>query len=136
MGSNMQRTITEQKKLGRVCGIVERFCHNRKTQPGHRSDLYNIFDVLAMHPRQGIIGIQCCGLDFSAHYRKITEEYADNALCWLASGRGRTHIEIWSWRKILKKRGGKLRIWSPRIKRISYNDLKGYYRADADTEAA
>lgn len=132
MPSHMTRTIKEQERLGRICGIVERFCHNRKVGPGIRSDLYNIFDLLSMHPRQGIIGIQCCGSDFSAHYRKITEEHADKALIWLSSGRGRTHIEIWAWRKILKKKGGKQRIWSPRIKRISYADFKGRYRADSE----
>lgn len=139
MTSHMQRTIAEMKKLQRVYGIVERFIHNysaHKKSPGIRSDLFNIFDLLAMHPRQGIIGIQVCGPDFSSHYKKITQEHADKAIMWLAAGRGRSKIEIWSWRKVLKKRGGKQRIWSPRVKKISYQDFKGHYRADKDVEAA
>lgn len=134
----MSRTIAEQGKYNRVCGrdlIVERFIHNRKVG-GHRCDLLGLFDLLALSPREGIIGIQVCGPDFSEHYRKITEEKADNALLWLSCGRGRTKIEIWSWRKLLVKRGGKQRTWQARVKRISYNDLKGKYTADAETEAA
>jgi hypothetical protein len=98
--------------------------------------LLQIFDLLSFSPQEGVIGIQVCGPDFSSHYRKITEEKTDNALIWLSSGRGRTKIEIWSWRKLLVKRGGKLRTWQPRIKRISYTDFKGHYRSDKDIEAA
>ena len=131
MTSHLQRTIKEQKALNRICGIVERFCHNNKVGPGIRSDLFGLFDLVAMHPRQGIIGIQACGNDFAAHYRKITETNAENAIMWLASGQGRTHIEIWSWRKILKQRGGKQRVWSSRVRRITYNDFKGKLNEDA-----
>ncbi len=138
MLSHMSRTIAEQGKYNRVCGrdlIVERFIHNRKVG-GHRSDLLGLFDLLALSPREGIIGIQVCGPDFSEHYKKITIEKADNALLWLSCGRGRTKIEIWSWRKLLVKRGGKQRKWQARVKQINYNDLKGKYTADAETEAA
>lgn len=128
-------TLREQKALQRSCGITQKLIHNKKVPDGVRSDLFGIFDLIAMSPRQGIIGIQVCGPDFTDHYRKITEERADNALLWLASGRGRTRIEIWSWRKILKKRGSKERVWSPRIKRISYGDFKGKYRSDAEAAA-
>lgn len=132
MASHMSRTIEEQKKLHRVCGIVERFCQNytvKRRSPGIRSDLFNIFDLLAMHPETGIIGIQCCGPDYATHYRKITEEHSDKALLWLSCGRGRTSIEIWSWRFLLVKRGGKRRTWQARIKRITYDDFKGKYAA-------
>jgi hypothetical protein len=130
----MSRTIAEQEKYKRICGkeyIVERFIHNRKVGAGIRCDFAGLFDLIAISPREGIIGIQVCGADFSSHYKKITVEKADNACLWLSAGRGRTKIEIWSWRKVLKKRGGKQRIWSPRIKRISYNDLKGHLIEDA-----
>lgn len=136
MPSHMQRTIKEQKDMGRICGIVERFIHNRKVGHGIRSDLFNIFDLLSIHPEQGVIGIQVCGPDFAQHYKKITEEHADKALLWLAAGRGRTKIEIWAWRYLLVKRGGKQRRWQSKVKRISYQDFKGKYTADAETEAA
>lgn len=136
MVSHMQRTIKEQKARNRLCDICERFIHNKKIPPGFRSDLFGLFDLISISPSQGIIGVQVCGSDYAAHYRKITEQNYNNALLWLSSGRGRTHIEIWAWRKVLKKRGGKLRIWKPRIKRITYEDFKGKYIADKDIEAA
>lgn len=132
MASHMERTIREQKDLGRICGIVERFCHNlaaKRRSPGIRSDLFNIFDLLAMSPHEGIIGIQVCGPDYAQHYRKITEDHADKAIMWLSAGRGRTHIEIWAWRYLLKHKGGKMRLWTPKIKKIKYDDFKGHYEA-------
>lgn len=129
-------TASEQRRLQRICGLTKRLIHNEKAPRGIRSDLFGLFDLMAMNPKQGVIGIQVCGPDFSSHYRKITEDNADKALLWLSAGRGRTKIEIWSWRKILEKRGGKKRLWSPRIKRISYADFKGKYISDADVEAA
>lgn len=139
MPSHMSRTIKAQAEKLRFCNkkcIVERFQHNRKVGPGVRSDLLGIFDLLAFSPQEGVIAIQVCGADFSSHYKKITEEKADEALIWLASGRGRTKIEIWSWRYLLVKRGGKKRTWQPRVRRISYEDFKGHYRSDKNIEAA
>lgn len=129
-------TAKEQNDLQRICGITKRLIHNNNAPPGVRSDLFGLFDLIAMNPRQGVIGIQVCGPDFSSHYKKITQEKADSALLWLSAGRGNTKIEIWSWRKILEKSGGKKRIWKPRIKRISYQDFKGHCRSDKDIEAA
>lgn len=122
-------TLNEQKNLLRQCGVVEKFIHNKKV-PGVRSDLFGIFDLVAIDPEKGIIGIQSCGGDFASHYRKITEQKAEMAIKWLSAGRGRTKIEIWAWRKVVEKRGAKKKIWSPRIKEITYDDFKGKYRAD------
>ena len=129
-------TAKEQKNLKRICGLTKRLIHNDNAPPGVRSDLFGLFDLIAMNPQDGIIGIQVCGPDFSAHYKKITEEKADSALLWLSSGRGRTKIEIWSWRHLVKERGKKARHWVPRIKKICYDDFKGKYISDADIEAA
>jgi hypothetical protein len=129
--SHVQRTLKEQRKLGRLVDICERFVHNKHVPPGFRSDLFGLFDLIALSQNQGIIGIQVCGLDYAAHYRKITDQNSDNAIAWLVAGRGRSHIEIWAWRKILKKRGGKLRIWSPRIKSITHKDFTGKYTFEA-----
>ena len=78
------------------------------------------------------MGIQSCGDDFAAHYQKITEDYGENAIDWLNAG-GR--IELWSWRKVKYRRGGKLMIWRPRIKEIHFGDFKGIYEPDASIQA-
>ena len=119
MASPLQRTKNEQiESLGRDCGIVERFIHNRNV--GYRSDLFGIFDLMSMRPEHGIIGVQCCSTDFSAHLKKITQEKCCTTLKWLASG-GR--IELWGWRKTKLFRGSKAIRWTPRIKEITVDDL-------------
>lgn len=128
--SPTQRTIKALKDQGRLCGIVERFIQNPVSH-GIRSDLFNIFDIIALDPARGIIGVQCCGQDFAAHYRKITEEYGDNAIEWLLC-KGR--IELWGWRKLLAKPGGKLRVWRPRVKEITFSDFKGIYEPESRFE--
>ena len=126
--SPTQRTIRELKNQGRMCGIVERFI-NRPGTHGIRIDLFGFGDIICCDRVRGIIAIQSCGQGFAEHYRKITkDEYvANNAIEWLNCG-GR--IELWGWRKILKNRGGKLRIWSPRIKEITFEDFKGIYEPE------
>lgn len=118
--SPTQRTIRELKNQGRVCGIVEKF--NSFVGPhGIRQDFLGFIDIIACDVENGIIGIQCCGQDFAAHYRKITEERNENAFEWLRSG---GKIELWGWRKVKLKRGGKAMRWKPRIKEITFEDLK------------
>lgn len=119
--SPLQRTIRELKNNGRRCGIVERW--NPHVGPhGIHQDLFGIIDVLALDPEQGIIGIQCCGNDFKAHYRKITEERAQETMDWLQTPS--TGLEIWSWRKVKMKRKGKAMVWRPRIVQITLDDLE------------
>lgn len=118
--SPTQRTIKALNNLGRTCGIVERFISNSNLGHGIRSDLFHIFDIVALDTSRGIIGVQTCGADFAAHYRKITEEYGENAIEWIQCN---GIIELWSWRKVAYKRGGKLRVWKPRIKEITLSDF-------------
>lgn len=125
--SPTQRTIRELKNQGRTCGIVERFISNSNLGHGIRSDLFHIFDIVSLDSARGIIGVQTCGSDFAAHYRKITEEFGENAIEWLTCG---GVIELWSWRKVKFKRGGKLMVWKPRIKEITFEDFKGIYEPE------
>lgn len=118
--SPTQRTIRELKNQGRTCGIVERFISNTSFGHGIRSDLFHIFDIVALDSARGIIGIQTCGADFAAHFRKMTEEYGHNTLEWIKCG---GVAELWSWRKIKARRGGKLMLWKPRIKEIRLEDF-------------
>ena len=115
-----QRTIRELKNNGRVCGIVEKW-NPHVGSHGIRQDLFGIIDVLALDPERGVVGVQCCGGDFAAHYRKITEERIQETMDWLQTPG--TVLEIWSWRKVKMKRGGIAKVWRPKIVEITLKDL-------------
>jgi len=114
--SPTQRTLRELRNQGRICGIVERF--NQYVGPhGIRQDLFGFIDLIALCPERGIIGVQCCGqTGHKSHLVKITEERTEEALAWLECG---GKIELWSWRKVKLKRGGKALRWQPRIEEIT-----------------
>lgn len=108
-----QRTLRALEQRGCVCGMVERY--NPYSQKRH--DLFGIFDLIAMYPNQ-IYGIQSTTSDFTGHDKKILAE--PRAIEWLKCGGG---IELWAWRKVKKKRGGKLMVWQPRIKSYTLDDF-------------
>jgi len=116
-----QRTIRELKNNGRRCGIVERWNPHVGTH-GIRQDLFGIIDIIALDPERGVVGIQCCGQAFAAHLRKLTEEHAQETEDWLSTPGA--SLELWSWRKVKKVRGGKAIVWRPRIKEITLEDLR------------
>lgn len=115
-----QRTIRALKDLGRVCGIVERF--NQHVGPcGIRKDLFGFIDIISLDPQRGVVGIQSCGQDFAGHLRKITEERSAEVTEWLRTPGA--HLELWSWRKVKKVKGGKAMVWSPRVKNVTLEDI-------------
>jgi len=116
--STTSRTLNYLRTLGWEAGIVERFLHYAGTY-GKRVDLFHFLDIVALGDGS-IIGVQSCSADFAAHDRKILSEPL--ALLWMESG-GR--LMLIGWRKILKKKGGKLRVWSPRIKEYTEDDFSG-----------
>ena len=108
--SPTQRTIKALKDIGRICGIVERF--NAHVGPhGIRQDLFGFIDIIAIDPDCGIVAVQSCGQDWTGHVRKIKEERNEAAYEWLRHARA----ELWAWRKVKLKRGGKATRWKPRI---------------------
>jgi len=110
--SYVQRTLRELRNQGRVCAIVEKW--NAFAGPhGIRQDLFGIIDVLALDPERGVVGVQVCGQDWGSHIAKLTEERAQETYDWLSTPG--TALELHGWRKIKKKRGGKLKIWRPRV---------------------
>jgi len=117
--SPTQRTLRELRNQGRICGIVERF--NQYAGPhGIRQDLFGFIDIIALDPERGIIGVQSCGQAFAEHYRKITEERNQECFEWLRCG---GKVELWGWRKLKIKRGGKAMRWQPRVQEITQKDL-------------
>ena len=85
---------------------------------GKRKDLFHIIDIIALYP-EGICGIQACGADRKAHDIKIRESMA--SLYWIDCG---GILELWSWRKLKVKRGGKAVRWTPKIYRYTAEDMQ------------
>jgi len=115
-----QRTIRELRSQGRVCAIVERW--NQFAGPhGVRQDLFGILDIIALDPERGVVGIQSCGESFAAHERKILIERAQETIDWLSTPG--TVLELWGWRKVKLKRGGKAERWMPRVRTFTLSDF-------------
>lgn len=120
--SPTQRTLRALRERGMECAIVERW--NAHVGPfGIRQDLFGIIDVLALDPGRGFVGVQSTGQDYAAHYRKLTEERAQECLNWLSTPGG--HLELWAWRKVKAKRGGKLLLWQPRVHVFTREEFDG-----------
>lgn len=119
--SPLQRTMGELRALGVMCEKVETF--NPYAGPhGQRHDLFGIVDILCLDPARGFIGVQCCGADYAAHYRKLTDDKCQECIDWLSTPGGK--LEIWSWRKVKVKRGGLAKVWKPRVVELTLDDLE------------
>ena len=114
--SYTQRTLRECRRRGYNCAVAEKF--NAYAGPfGIRQDLFGFIDIIALDvSARRIIAIQSTGPSGHARHRRAIIDNP-NASDWLRCG---GVIELWSWRKLLVKRGGKLRRWEPRIERIDY----------------
>ena len=120
--SPTQRTMRALRDQGRIVDVCERWIVNPKHPGGgFRKDLFGFIDLIVLDPEQGIVAIQSCGQSFAEHLRKITDsECTEYVIEWLKCG-GR--LELWGWRKLKLKRGGKAMRWTPRIKEITLEDL-------------
>lgn len=115
--SNTQRTLRALEQRGFISAIVEKF-NPYAGKYGKRIDAFGFIDILSIMPK-GICAVQSCGSDFRAHDREILTN--ENAPEWLKAG---GHLELWGWRKVVKKRGLKQKVWRPRIKVYSPDDFK------------
>jgi len=108
--STTQRTLRELRGRGLIADKCERW-NPYAGKFGVRMDLFGVLDLIALDRERGIIGIQATsGSGMSSHRRKILE--SNLALEWIRCG---GVLELWGWRKVKKKRGGKLKVWRPRI---------------------
>ena len=105
-----QRTLKAQRDMGRLCDMVERF-NPYGGEFGTRHDLFGFIDIIAVDCKEGIIGVQSCGQAFSEHVHKMTEECHQKMYLWLRCAK----VELWGWRKVKLKRGGKAERWKPRV---------------------
>ena len=114
------RTLNYLRGQGITCDKAEAFnAYSRKT-----TDLFGFIDVVALDPQRGqIVGIQVTsGSNVQSRVKKILEEddIREYAAQWVRCG-GR--VEVWGWRKVKVKRGGKAMRWEPRIVELSQQDL-------------
>lgn len=122
MVSPTERTFTEFAKRGLKKGlhydVVERFI---KGAMGHgvRKDFLGFIDVILLDPEKGFVGVQITGNDYSGHLKKLQYERPLECLYWLRFPHATTSIELWAWRKVKAKRGGKQMLWKPRIEIIT-----------------
>lgn len=121
MGKYTQKTLEHYRDQGMIVDIVERWL----PMPAHpgggmRKDFIGLIDLIAFSPEHGIIGVQSFGSNYSEHWKKVLEK--KNILTtWIQSG-GKFHLI--GWRKVVKERGSKLRIYKPRIQEINLIDLE------------
>lgn len=113
--SPMQRTLKLLRGQGYYPWIVESF----NAFSGQRRDLYRIIDAVFI-THKNTVGVQVCGADFSEHRKKIMEEEGFNTRFWLRNPSN--ELIVIGWRKVLKKRGGKLMIYKPRIAIVTLED--------------
>ena len=115
-----RRTLAVLKDRGLSVAIVEKF--NAFVGPhGIRQDMFGIIDIIALDHTSGVIGVQSCGNDFSGHYKKLTQEKAAECIDWLLTPG--TSLELWAWRKVKIKRGGKAWRYEPRVKVFTLEDF-------------
>jgi hypothetical protein len=92
-----------------------------------RNDLYGFIDLLVLMPGIGTRAIQATGSTTGGagegwkRIRKIMGERTDLAKAWLQTP-GHHCIEVWDWRKLQEKRGGKRKLWTPAIHQITLED--------------
>lgn len=117
--SSVSRTMRQLRSEGAVCAKVEKWNPHVGTH-GIRQDLFGFGDIIVLDPERGVGLIQCCTNTHAAHLRKITQERTEEVVAWLNTPG--TWLQLWTWRKLKLKRGGKARRWMPRIEEITLED--------------
>ena len=120
MASNpTQRTLERLRKQGALqVAIVEHWNSHCRI----RQDLFGFIDILAIMPEGQLLAIQACsGTDTARRLTKIKTERLENAQHWLSVPSNR--LEVWGWRQLLVKRGGKAKRWEPAIRVVTIEDL-------------
>jgi len=114
-----QRTLARLRQEGALeVAIVEHWNPHARI----RQDLFGFIDILAIMPG-GLLAIQACaGTDTAKRLSKIKTQRRDAARHWLGTG---ARLEVWGWRQLLAKRGGKQKVWAPSIRVVTIEDLVG-----------
>lgn len=137
-GSPAARTTEWHRKRGLRIGRVEQRVNMPFAAQPVNKDLFGVFDYIALHGEDGILGLQVTGWsNHSRHRVKILEnpELRENVKDWLLSGKGVTKAQIWSWgkraqrdenNKFLKNKNGtrKAKTWQVRIEEITLEMIR------------
>ena len=109
MSKHTQRTLKHYRDDGYICDVIERWIPIPSIPGGgKRKDWFGFADILGFRGSDVIL-IQSCGADYSKHKTIILDnEVASKWAEW-------HKLELICWRKVLKKRGGKQKIYKPRI---------------------
>lgn len=118
--SPVQRTMRALRERGTICAVVEKW-NPYGGDHGIRQDLFGILDIIALDPVRGVIGIQACSQSSASHLRKIKEDKVQETIDWLSTPG--TKFELYCWRKLKIKRGGKAKRWYPKITELSMEDF-------------
>lgn len=119
--SPTQRTLAELRNRGMIADIVERRSPPHPGAPwGQTHDFLGCVDIIAIDPTV-TLAVQSCGQDFAAHRRKMVDDCAHEVREWLRGPARR--LELWGWRRLKVKRGGKAVRWTPRVEEITLADL-------------
>lgn len=102
------KTLTLLRFWGWYYWPVERF----NAFSGRRTDLFHIIDYVVITPFS-TIGVQSCGTDFAGHVKKLCVEEEFHTEKWLRNPSRR--LIIIGWRKVLKRRGLKTKVYKPRV---------------------
>ena len=122
------RTMELLKEEGYMVGVVERFITAGANRAfGNRVDLFGFIDLIAVNPMredplERTVGIQCFTTAWAEHENKILsfQEEDGRVTQWMDCGNS---VELWGWRKLKIKRGGKAVRWTPKVKVIEMNYL-------------
>ena len=117
MTTPTQRTLAALRDMGRVCAIVEKWNAYARI----RQDMFGIIDIIALDRVRGVVGVQSCGTDFAGHHKKFINDRAQECIQWLETPG--TVLELWGWRKVKVKRGGKAMVYRPRVKEYTLVDF-------------
>ena len=116
MGSQSptQRALAYCKKQGWEAAIVERWNPYARI----RQDLFGFADLVVLRPSEGVYAVQVTSTGVAERIAKIKAE--PRALAWLRAG---GKIEVWGWRKLKVKRGGKAVRWTMRVEAVTEEDF-------------
>lgn len=109
-----QRTLAKLRDDGFEPAVVEKWNPHVRI----RQDLFGFADVLAMKPGCAPLLVQATSTGVSERRKKILAE--PRALIALRSGFA---IEIWGWRKLKVKRGGKATRMASRVESVVETDF-------------
>ena len=111
MSKYTQRTLKYFRDLGYTIDVIERWIVIPGLPgKGKRKDYLGFGDLLAFDDTDTLL-VQSCGSAYSEHKKKILALPGPSD--WLMSRNRR--LFLIAWRKLLKKKGGKLKIWVPRV---------------------